>query len=941
MPQDLSHYRLEDEIGRGGMGVVYRAVDLRLGRQVAVKLLPPDATADPGRRRRFIQEARAASSLNHPHIVTIYEVDEHDGTTFIGMELVDGTALDRRLAAGPLPIEEALAYATQIASALEAAHGAGIIHRDIKPANLMITADGRVKVLDFGLAKLIERPATEATVSANTRPGAIVGTVAYMAPEQAQGRIVDARTDLFSLGAVLYEMLAGRRPFTGTSDAQVITAILRDDPAPLRTGRPEVPADVAAVVELLLRKDPAARYQSATELCAALAAAHARITRVVDAPWRRAVVIPVALLLIAAAGAGVWQMDQARRVRRARLELMPEIERLQLSSQTLTAVRLAREAERYLPEEVARIRQGWFPFQLVTEPDGAEVAIRNYADMTGPWEPLGTSPIRNVRLPYGYYRVRIVKPGYKMLDVSAAQGRMPVKLTPEADAAPGMVFVPGGPYRMGVAPAVTLPDFWIDQLEVTNAAFKQFVDAGGYRDARYWTHPFRDGDSGLSFDDAMARFRDTTGRPGPATWELGTFPEGQGDFPVAGVSWFEAAAYAQFAGKSLPTIYHWFKAAGTDEIFSDILQLSNFDGKGPSKAGARAGLGPWGTLDMAGNVKEWCLNGVAGRGLRYILGGGWNEPSYRFVETDGQDPWERRDTFGVRLVKNLGDAAGAAPDVGRVTPDPSTLIPASDDLVAVYTRFYEYDRTPLEARVEAVDDSSPHWRKEQVSFNAAYGNERVPAYLFVPKNAQPPFQTVVLFPTMYARVVPSSASLDLGTFQFIMRSGRALLYPVYQGTYERRGNVQPGVSGARDMQVQWAKDVFRSIDYLATRPELDIDRLAYYSLSMGAHFGPIPVALEPRVKVAVFASGGPQYDLPPEVQPANFAPHVTVPVLLVNGKDDFSVPVAAQRRFFEILGTPPDRKKHVVLDGGHVPQDMRGLFREVLDWLDTHLGVVK
>jgi dienelactone hydrolase len=194
---------------------------------------------------------------------------------------------------------------------------------------------------------------------------------------------------------------------------------------------------------------------------------------------------------------------------------------------------------------------------------------------------------------------------------------------------------------------------------------------------------------------------------------------------------------------------------------------------------------------------------------------------------------------------------------------------------------------------------------------------------------------------MYARVVPSSASLDLGTFQFIMRSGRALLYPVYQGTYERRGNVQPGVSGARDMQVQWAKDVFRSIDYLATRPELDIDRLAYYSLSMGAHFGPIPVALEPRVKVAVFASGGPQYDLPPEVQPANFAPHVTVPVLLVNGKDDFSVPVAAQRRFFEILGTPPDRKKHVVLDGGHVPQDMRGLFREVLDWLDTHLGVVK
>jgi dipeptidyl aminopeptidase/acylaminoacyl peptidase len=245
----------------------------------------------------------------------------------------------------------------------------------------------------------------------------------------------------------------------------------------------------------------------------------------------------------------------------------------------------------------------------------------------------------------------------------------------------------------------------------------------------------------------------------------------------------------------------------------------------------------------------------------------------------------------------------------------------------------------LDIQVERADDSNPNWVKQKVSFRAAYRNERVPAFLYLPRNGTPPYQTIVLFPSAYAANVSSSGSLDLGTFQFLIRSGRALLYPVYQGTYERRGNRQPGRSGTRDMQIEWAKDFFRAVDYLATREDVDMDRLGYYSLSMGAFFGPIPVALEPRIKAAVFASGGLRYLTPPETQPANFAPQVKVPVLLVNGKDDFAVPLNAQKRFLEILGSPT--KKHVALEGGHVPQDMRGLFREVLDWFDTHLGPVK
>ena len=452
---------------------------------------------------------------------------------------------------------------------------------------------------------------------------------------------------------------------------------------------------------------------------------------------------------------------------------------------------------------------------------------RRHQELPGadaPWETLGQTPLRDTRVPFGYYRVRIAKPGYLPLEIASPPGGPPIPLTPEP-AMPGMVPVQGGPYGVGIAATGSLPDYWIDKLEVTNGEFRKFVEAGGYRDAKYWKEPFREGGRVLTFDEAMARFRDSTGRTGPATWELGTYPEGRADYPVGGISWFEAAAYAEFAGKSLPTLYHWYRAAPPQEAFSDILNLSNFDGKGPSKVGERQGLGPWGTLDMAGNVKEWCSNVPQGTELRYILGGAWNEPSYRYRESDARDPWDRLPTFGMRLVKNLGPATEAAAPVARVYGDPKSVVPVSDALLDVYQRFYAYDRTPLNVRVEAADDTSPHWRKETISFDAAYPGERVPAILFLPKNVAPPYQTIVLFPSAYARLTSSSQNLDHFFFDFIIRSGRALLYPVYQGTFERRRPAAAGPSGMRDLHVQWAKDFFRAVDYLETRQDVDMQRL--------------------------------------------------------------------------------------------------------------------
>jgi eukaryotic-like serine/threonine-protein kinase len=941
MLQVVSHYRLEEEIGRGGMGVVYRATDTRLGRGLAIKMLPADATADPDRNARFVREAQAASALNHPHIVTIYDIDAAEGVTFIAMELVDGTPLDRLLAAGPLTIAQALEYGAQIAAALEAAHASGIVHRDIKPGNIMITRDGRVKVLDFGLAKLVERAPDEATKTAlATRAGVILGTAAYMSPEQAEGRPVDRRSDIFSLGGVLYEMLAGRRPFAGTSDIGVITAILRDTPTPVQSARRDVPAAVAAIVDRCLAKDPAMRYQDAGALGAALSGVLARLTRPGRA-WRQPVVlVPVALVLIALTAIGAWQIVQTRRARWARETVIPEIVRIQ-EEHPVKAIRLAHEAEAYAPDDVARIRTPWYRMKLETDPPGATVSVRDYVDRDGAWHPLGETPLADPQVPFGYYRLRIVKPGFVPLEIATGMlGRPRVVLTPESANVPGMVRVPPGQHAFGNT-SVQLPAYWIGTHEVSNREFKRFVDAGGYRDPKYWKEPFRDGARVHGFEEAMARFRDATGRSGPGTWELSSYPEGRDDFPVGGLSWFEAAAFAEFAGASLPSIFHWYRASGVGDIFSNILRLSNVDGNRPVRTGELQGLGPFGTTDTAGNVKEWCSNVVLGTAQRYILGGAWNEPGYRFVDADAQDPWQRRPTFGVRVVKNLGPADAAAVPVALANGDPKSVVPVSDGLFDAYRRFYAYDRSPLNPRVESVDESVPEYRKERVSFDAAYGGERVPAYLFLPKNVKPPYQVVVFFPSGYAVNLLSSRYLDLRAFDFIVRSGRALLYPVYQGTFERRRNRLSGPSAERDTAVQRTKDLFRAVDYLETRPELDSTRLAYYSLSMGAYFGPIPVSLEPRFKVAIFAAGGLEFDLAAEIQPANFAPRVKVPVLLVNGREDFSNSLEAQRRFLELMGTPVADKRHAVLEGGHAPADIRGLIREVLDWLDKYLGTVK
>jgi dienelactone hydrolase len=500
--------------------------------------------------------------------------------------------------------------------------------------------------------------------------------------------------------------------------------------------------------------------------------------------------------------------------------------------------------------------------------------------------------------------------------------------------------------------AIRTSSYLIDQFEVTNREFKEFVDAGGYAKQDYWKQPFiREGRT-MSWSEAMDLFTDPTGRPGPATWDVGTFPKDQEDYPVGGVSWYEAAAYAEFRGKTLPTVYHWVKAASTG-LAADITPLSNIRGSRLQPVGQSQAVSAYGLADVAGNVKEWVWNEQQPRVNRYVLGGAWNEPDYMFLEGEARSPFDRSANLGFRCARyTTADSAPPATfePIARFVRDYSVEKPPPDEIFKVYKELFSYDHTPLDAKVEAFDDGSKLWRHEKVSFNATYGKDRVTAHLFLPRDRTPPYQVVLYWPPSGVIRAPSGdRMMETFLWDFLVTSGRAVLAPIYYGTYERNDGTRqdswPDVSRAyRDWAIKQVQDARRALDYVDTRTDLARAGVGYLGYSWGGRMGPVLLAQEPRLKAAVLGGGGlSPGPAPPEVDGLTFAPRVSIPVLMFNGASDLIFQLEqGQKPLFNALGTAAENKRHTVLPGGHtVFIEKRSQFiREALDWFDRYLGPV-
>lgn len=565
-----------------------------------------------------------------------------------------------------------------------------------------------------------------------------------------------------------------------------------------------------------------------------------------------------------------------RNVDHARTVLLPAIQKLvdENFRPPTQAFDMALEAEKLIPDDSTLIEllDGIVTtIPIETDPPGAEVFWKDYDKPNSEWRLAGVTPIKEARFAKPFLRVEIRKSGYQTIEFAGfiRNGSVikKLKLDAEESVDKNMVRIPAkitDMYIVGLEPqgGKDVSEFLIDRYEVTNKEFKAFTEAGGYTNKTFWKYPFYVNGKEISFEEATKLFIDRTGRSGPSTWEAGTYVDGQENHPVTGVSWYEASAYAAFANKQLPTIFHWSVVAATSRTES-IVPFSNYNRKSTVEVGSLPGYSTFGIYDLAGNAREWCFNTTDNDNQRFILGGGWNDPTYSFNDSYTQPAFDRSISNGFRCMKELpGDSTLTLlrSPVKMDFRDYKNEKPVDDKTFEIFRRQYSYDKTQLNENIEFKLDRE-FWTIEKITFDAGYNNERMDAYLYLPKNAKPPFQPIIFFPGS-GDIHSTKFDVDEPMFamDFLIKSGRAFVYPVYKGTHERHGELKSDLPNQsifyKDHQIMWRKDVGRTIDYLETRSDIQIDKLGYLGWSWGGYMGGIIPALENRIKVIVLNVGG-------------------------------------------------------------------------------------
>jgi len=674
-------YEIERELGAGGMATVYLAKDVRHHRNVAIKVLRPDLAAVLG-GERFLREIEIAAQIEHPHILTLIDSGEADGILYYVMPYMKGESLRDRLSReGQLPIGDAVRMLRDVADGLAEAHRHGLVHRDIKPDNVMMSGNHAV-VMDFGVARAV----SSATGPQNlTTVGIALGTPTYMSPEQATADPnIDHRTDIYAVGVMGYELLAGRPPFLGATAQEILAAHLTADPEPLTKHRVDTPPALEAVIMKCLEKRPADRWQETEEMLRQLEVIatpsggvpsmkiSAATSGTTPAKSKRTRNITIAAVVMVIAAVAFFQIRGAAATRALVAEVQAAVDSGDLDAAFTALAASGRDLGDGAFAAVAQSNGG--VVTITTEPAGADVQLARglgRLDSMSNIVDLGRAPIADHLLVAGNYRIVVSGDdhltGAFTFHVAAGDTIMVTpQLIPASWDAEGMVIVSSGAVPGPLAPqypGVEVPAFLIDAHEVSNQQFMDFVSAGGYRDTAFWPDSMLTRGGMVSRETALSALVDRTGLRGPRGWSGGRFQEGRADHAATGVTWYEAAAYARWIGKSLPTAEQWWRAALGDRGSrfpwgDDLLTIddrSNFGGSGTAPVGSFPfGAGPFGAHDMAGNAREWLL-GEPGAPRYAVVGGSWQTPTYMFdspnIESFG--PWFQSEEVGFRLVAFL------------------------------------------------------------------------------------------------------------------------------------------------------------------------------------------------------------------------------------------------------------------------------------------------